>query len=243
MLLKLVSYNIHKGIGGVDRLYRPERIVETLAHYEPDVVFLQEVDDGVPRSRHDRQVDWIGDRLGLEHRLFQGNVRLKEGCYGNAILSRHALADTASIELTVPPKKRRRGLFARIQVHHEGHSRTIALVNVHLGLAGVERSIQVRRLLKYDTISRIHRDTPFILGGDFNDSWGQLGRKLLLPQGFASAIGNYRTFPAAYPLLALDRLYYRGEIDVDHGFPGHTDVARQASDHLPLVVHFRLLEP
>ena len=56
MQFRLVTYNIHKGIGGVDRLYRPERIVETLAHYQPDIVLLQEVDDGVPRSRHHRQV-------------------------------------------------------------------------------------------------------------------------------------------------------------------------------------------
>ena len=47
------------------RRYRPGRIIETLARYDPDVVLLQEVDDGVPRSRRDRQVDLLGDALGL----------------------------------------------------------------------------------------------------------------------------------------------------------------------------------
>ena len=51
MRFRIVTYNIHKGIGGIDRRYRPERIAETLAHYEPDIVFMQEVDDGVPRSK------------------------------------------------------------------------------------------------------------------------------------------------------------------------------------------------
>src|SRR5580765_5233329 len=49
MRFHLVTYNIHKGIGGVDRRYRPERIVEALQHHRPDLVLLQEVDDGVPR--------------------------------------------------------------------------------------------------------------------------------------------------------------------------------------------------
>jgi endonuclease/exonuclease/phosphatase family metal-dependent hydrolase len=39
--LRLVTYNIHKGIGGVDRRYRPERVIETVRHCEPDVVLLQ----------------------------------------------------------------------------------------------------------------------------------------------------------------------------------------------------------
>jgi len=31
MKLRVLSYNIHKCIGGLDRRYRPERIVETIA--------------------------------------------------------------------------------------------------------------------------------------------------------------------------------------------------------------------
>ncbi len=93
MRFQLITYNVHKGIGGVDRRYRPDRIVETLAHYEPDIVFMQEVDDGVPRSRGHRQVDWFGDALGLKHRAYQANVRLRRGHYGNAILSRFPVTD------------------------------------------------------------------------------------------------------------------------------------------------------
>src|SRR4029077_3714533 len=42
MRFQLITYNIHKGIGGIDRRYRPERIIEALGHYHPDVVLLQE---------------------------------------------------------------------------------------------------------------------------------------------------------------------------------------------------------
>ncbi len=41
MHLRLMTYNIHKGIGGVDRRYRLERIIETLALLELDIVLLQ----------------------------------------------------------------------------------------------------------------------------------------------------------------------------------------------------------
>ena len=110
MDFRLLTYNIHKGIGGVDRRYRPERIIETIAHCEPDIVCLQEVDDGVPRSRHDRQVDLLGDALDLPHRLYQRNVSLRKGCYGNAILSRFPLSDAQDLDLSITLKKRRRAI-------------------------------------------------------------------------------------------------------------------------------------
>ncbi len=110
MQFRLITYNIHKGIGGVDRRYSPERVAETLRYYHPDILFLQEVDHGVPRSRGHRQVDWFGDALDMPHRAFQANVKLRQGQYGNAILSRFPLSQVEHIELTVPFKKRQRTL-------------------------------------------------------------------------------------------------------------------------------------
>ena len=96
MQLRLLTYNIHKCIGGVDRKYLPERIYETIAHYQPDIVLLQEVDDGVARSKNHCQIDWLGDALDFPHRLFQANVKVQRGSYGNAILSRFPI-DRADI--------------------------------------------------------------------------------------------------------------------------------------------------
>jgi len=61
--LRLLTYNIHKCIGGLDRRYAPERVRDTIAHYEPDVVCLQEVDAEARRSQYHRQVDVLGDML------------------------------------------------------------------------------------------------------------------------------------------------------------------------------------
>ena len=61
-----------------------DKVFDDIRKLEPDIVLLQEVDEGVPRSRHDRQVDLFGDALQLPHRAFHSNVRLRAGHYGNA---------------------------------------------------------------------------------------------------------------------------------------------------------------
>jgi len=236
MHFRVITYNIHKGIGGVDRRYRPERIVETIEHYGPDIVFLQEVDDGVPRSEHHCQVEMLALGMGFRYHAYQRNVRLKSGYYGNAILSRFPLTQVDSIDLTVPLKKRRQALVVSSRLRSQGHSRTIVLANVHLGLAGYERKMQLRHLLNHPVRAHHHATSPILVGGDFNDVWGTLGKRIMLPAGFASTGGEIRTFPATMPLRSLDRLFVRGEIVTHRAFAGRTRLAREASDHLPLIV-------
>lgn len=243
MRFRLLTYNIHKCIGGIDRKYHPDRVIEVLGHYQPDIAMLQEVDDGVPRSSHHRQVDLLGDALGYRYRAYQRNVLLRTGAYGNAILSRLPLFDVNHVDLTVRWKKCRRALLAHCRIELEGHSRRLLLMNVHLGLAGYERVIQVRRLLTTDVLMHTHHHTPVLLGGDFNDVFGVLGRKFLKPFGFQPVAHNHRTFPAALPLRGLDWVFYRGDVSHHHAFAGHSEIAKRASDHVPLVVDFDLLPP
>ena len=238
---RLVTYNIHKGIGGVDRRYRPLRIVEALARCRPDIILLQEVDDGARRSGGHRQVELLGDALGLKHRAFQPNVKLKRGVYGNAILSRFPLVNVRNLDLTVPLKKRRRVLGARCKLHIDGHAHGLQLFNFHLGLAGMERVVQLRRFLKSELLTRIHHETPVVAAGDFNDLYGNLDRRLLKPAGFEPAVGRVKTFPAVLPLRPLDRVYYRGRLEVVRGYVSRTAVARRAADHLPIVVEMCIL--
>lgn len=240
MKLRLMTYNIHKAIGGVDRRYRPQRVVETLARYEPDLVLLQEVDDGVPRSRRHCQIDLLGDALELPHRAFQPNVKLRQGVYGNAILSRFPLSDVTNIDLTVPLKKRRRALVIHATVRGEGHSHRLLIANLHLGLAGFERTVQLRKLLQSKILLGAHHETPVIVAGDFNDMYGRSGKRLLEPAGFVSATQRVKTFPAILPLRPLDRVYFRGRVELLRAFAARSALARQASDHLPLIADFRL---
>ena len=156
--LRIVTWNIHKGIGGIDRRYRPERIIEVLQKLGGDIVLLQEVDEGARRSRRDRQVDLLGDALGFEHRVFQANHRLREGQYGNAILSHLKIDHWENIDLTVPLKKQRGSLHARISVEAGSRHLRLWIFNVHLGLAEYERRRQLHRLLQWQKIHRRHQD-------------------------------------------------------------------------------------
>ncbi len=240
MRFRLVTYNIHKGIGGTDRRYRLERVIETLRHCEPDIALLQEVDEGVPRSKHDRQVELLSEALGLRYHAFQRNVQLKYGSYGNAILSRFPLVDVSDFDLTVRYKKRRRALLAHCRVHFGRHTRLMLVANIHLGLSGIERQIQLRRLLKDSMIARVSRQAPLVIGGDYNDVWGTLGNRMLRSEGLTSVSGKTRTFPAIMPLRPLDRIYYRNLVQPRHAFASRTRVARVASDHLPLIADMEI---
>jgi endonuclease/exonuclease/phosphatase family metal-dependent hydrolase len=240
MQFRLLTYNIHKGIGGLDRRYDLARIVETIAHYQPDVALLQEVDDGAPRSQLHCQCEMLAESLALPHRSYQRNVRLRIGHYGNALLSRFPLSDVVDFDLTIPFKKRRAALIARLQLPVGEHTRTVAIANVHLGLAGFERTMQLRRLLAVEAITHTREATPLIIGGDFNDVYGNLGRRVMQPAGFELASGHGRTFPAVAPLRRLDRVFFRGNLRPCGAFVGHTSLARRASDHLPLIVDFEL---
>ncbi|MFN9343960.1 MAG: endonuclease/exonuclease/phosphatase family protein, partial [Planctomycetota bacterium] len=162
--IRVLTYNIHKAIGGIDRRYDLERVALTVEHYQPDIAFLQEVDSGVPRSNFDIQVEHLAERLGFSHWAFQANVKLTRGHYGNAILSRFPVGDQWDVDLTIPLKKRRRALVLKTHVPVGGHERTLFLCNLHLGLAGFERVMQLRRLLGWEHLRLLHRETPAIIG-------------------------------------------------------------------------------
>lgn len=236
MQLTVVSWNIHKCIGGVDRRYRPERVIEVLSHHTPDIVLLQEVDEGAKRSNGHRQVDLLGDALELPHRIYSVTHRLRrEGHYGNAILSRWPLEETHLLDLTIGTRKRRGAIYAKLRARINGHQRTVAVYNLHLGLAGSEREKQLFRFLEHHPFRGLHEHTPVIVGGDLNDVWGTLGPKLLEPAGFVRAGGLYKTFPAWLPVRPLDGIFVRGDLAVHSCHPSQMKLARTASDHRPLV--------
>jgi endonuclease/exonuclease/phosphatase family metal-dependent hydrolase len=242
--IRLLTYNIHKCIGGLDRRYRPERIQAAIRHYDPDIVLLQEVDEGARRSNRDRQVDILAGLLGLKHRTWFPNVMVRGGgAYGNAILSRYSTQEVRNIDLTIEGRKRRSVLHAcfRIPLPGRGRARTLHVFNLHLGLSGRERGRQLMRFLDSHPFVGLHHQTPIIVGGDFNDVWGTLGKKYLEPVGFRGQARPARTFPAYAPVRALDAVFVRGNVRIGHIYRSHLRLAKQASDHLPLFAELEIL--
>jgi endonuclease/exonuclease/phosphatase family metal-dependent hydrolase len=236
--MRILSYNIHKGIGGRDRRYRFGRVLAVIESANPDIVCLQEVDRNVRRSRfHDQPqllVDYFGDRLPL----YQMNVRLKEGGYGNLLLSRWPMTSHHQISLRHEERKPRGAQMVVLKTP-EG---LLHVVHWHLGLVERERRWQVRHLLTH-SLFRAADNLPTIVIGDSNDWRNQLAENVLEPHGFhqvTAPISRFRTFPSYLAMGSLDKAFVRGEISIRQARVVRTRLARIASDHLPLVVEFHL---
>ena len=234
--MRLLSYNIHKGIGGRDRRYSLDRIIEVIEKENPDLTCLQEVDRNVRRSRYHDQPKLLAGFLHATAMIYQTNVRLKTGGYGNLILSRWPFLTHHHVSLRFNRKKPRGAQLAVVDTP-EG---PVHLINWHLGLAERERHWQVRRLFDH-LLYRESGNTPTLITGDFNDWRDTLSGGPFAQQGFSQItrpVSRFRSFPAYLAMGPLDKAFFRGDIRVRHARIVRTALARRASDHLPLVVDF-----
>jgi endonuclease/exonuclease/phosphatase family metal-dependent hydrolase len=236
--MRLLSYNIHKGIGGRDRLYRLERIVAVIAAEDPDLVCLQEVDRHVRRSRLDDQPKLLAAGLNAAVSLYQLNVHLKNGGYGNLVLSRWPVRQSHLISLRLRTRKPRGAQLAVVETP-EG---PLHLAHTHLGLAEHERHWQVRLLLEH-SLFRESGALPTLVVGDLNDWRNTLAHGPFARHGFHQVTAprsRFRSFPAYLPVVSLDKAFARGPVAVRHARIAHSALTRVASDHLPLVIDFHL---
>lgn len=243
MKFRVLSYNIHRAIG-VDRRFRPERIVQIIGHYDADIVLLQEVDDGAPRSRELDLAKELASELGFPHRAVGHNVTLRKGRYGNATLSRFPILSERNIDLTIAAWKRRGCQHTAIALDGR-HDRRLDVFNLHLGLSAGQRARQVELLARSSEMTALPPSAACLVGGDFND-W----RSLLVPfltegMRFRSATElstgrHLNTYPSFFPRGPLDRIYYRGPLTLHSAYRCRQKLSRLASDHLPIVADFEI---
>lgn len=238
--MRLLSYNIHKGIGGRDRKYRLRRIFEVIEDENPDVICLQEVDRNVRRSRFDNQPKLFAEHFNSADSAYQLNVHLKTGGYGNLVLSRWPFASRHHVSLR-RNKKKPRGAQIVVVDTPEGQ---LHLVNWHLGLAERDRRWQVDHLLSHHLFHEAEH-LPTLIVGDYNDWRNRLANGTFEGRGFEQITAppsRFRSFPAYMPMGSLDKAFYRGPITVRHARVAASQLAKQASDHLPLVLDFHLTD-
>lgn len=236
--MRVLSYNIHKGIGGRDRRYRLERIVAAIEHENPDILCLQEVDRNVRRSGYDDQPKLLAEAFYATASLYQLNYRVRKGGYGNQIVSRWPFRSKHQVSLRIGIRKPRGAQIVVIETP-EG---PLHLVNWHLGLMDRERHRQVERLLRHPSF-RESEELPTLIIGDTNDWRNTLGKGPFARHGFHAATAppsKFRSFPAYLPVAALDKAFHRGDLIVRQARVAHSKVARDASDHLPLIVDIHL---
>lgn len=245
MRLRIMSYNIHRAIG-VDRLFRPERIARIISHHAPDLVLLQEVDVGVPRSRNLDLAEELAGLCGYPHRAVGLNVTLTQGHYGNATVSRFPISAERNIDLTLPGLKSRGCLYTTIEVPDDrGQTRSLAVFNLHLGLSFHERPKQVGTLVKTPEFTALGPEDPCIVAGDFNDWFTRLSPMFTEIMDFRCASSHlenfqkpYLTYPSFSPTGGLDKIFVRGPLAIVKRHRCRMQIAKIASDHLPVLADF-----
>lgn len=225
------SYNIHKCVG-IDRKFDPGRIAAVIAEIDADVVALQEAD----RRFGDRA--GLLDLRALERRtglvpLPVDNGHGGHGWHGNLVLVRGAqLRDLR--KLSLPGLEPRGALVADLTLA----AGPVRVVAAHLGLLRHSRLLQAEMLIEHAMRDWEH---PTVLMGDMNE-WRRQRRSALRPLavGFGPLGHGVPSFPASFPMLALDRILARPQHRLGPMRAHDTPLARQASDHLPVKALVRL---
>ena len=242
----LMTYNIHKGFSSGNRYHTADAIKEALLKIQPDVICFQEMQgEHHPKRFKHQQRPQQGD-LGLlldqhywSHHCYAKNAEYPGGHHGNAVFSHAPITFSENINLSRLNRASRSLLH--VAVIPEAWQSPIHVICVHLGLLAKNRHEQMTTLCER-VKQHVPDGEPLIIAGDFND-WRHRARHLLqqtlgLQEAHDVHFGRYaRTFPAKRPLLATDRIYYRGLIceqaSVLRGTPWI-----HLSDHLPLMATF-----
>ena len=249
-VLRVATYNIHKGVRGVGPRQRLEihNLGLGVEALDADLVFLQEVRLFNHRAARQFERTWFGwpdggqaDFLAPEGYdvAYRTNAVTRDGEHGKALLSRWPLGAIGHHDVS-DHRFEQRGLL-HVPVQWNGH--TLHAVVVHFGLAHRSRVRQVQRLADF-LAQHVPPQELLVVAGDFND-WGEkldpamheLG--LQRARGPADRIKHRLTFPSRVPVFAMDRIYTRGLVCRATAVPRGTSWARM-SDHLPLLAELQL---
>ena len=223
-MVKVASYNIHKGIG-LDRRRDPARILEVIEEIGPDVAALQEADRRFFERRAVLPPPVI-ERAGYSHVSFDMKPK-SIGWHGNAILIRDGVEVLHAEPLWLETLEPRGAVLAEIDCG----SGPLRIIGMHLDLSGIYRVRQLRGLLE---MLEARRHLPTVLMGDTND-WN-IGRRAAIPTlpGHFTAAPCGPSFHTRRPVLELDRIIVSEDIAVRAAGVHVSPQAKRASDHLPI---------
>jgi endonuclease/exonuclease/phosphatase family metal-dependent hydrolase len=239
---KVLTLNIHKGFAMGNYRFTLEKIRTCLRESGSNLLFLQEVsgenrrhEESVAGWPEQNQFEYLADSV-WNHYAYGRNAIYQHGHHGNAILSELPIKSWDNINVSTFDVSQRGILHGILE-------NDIHLLCVHFGLFERERKSQIRKLIDY-IANHIEPESPLILAGDFNDwrksSHRQLLHELDLNEAFLQSNKKLaETFPAAFPFLAMDRIYVRG-FSVTHVETMSHPAWRSLSDHRAITAELLL---
>jgi endonuclease/exonuclease/phosphatase family metal-dependent hydrolase len=226
----VASYNIHKAVGA-DGRRDPARTAAVIAEIGADILALQEADLRFGSRAGLLDLEALRRDLGLVA-VPTESVSDAHGFHGNLLLVRNALIEVVH-HLHLPGFEPRGALMTDLQIAGQ----PLRVISAHLGLLPRSRARQTRALM--DKLATLD-DRPALLMGDLNewrlDPWSSLGP---LADRFAGH-ATTQSYPARYPLFALDRMMTCSQGELTDLMAHVTPLSRIASDHLPIKARLRL---
>jgi endonuclease/exonuclease/phosphatase family metal-dependent hydrolase len=244
--LKLLTLNTHKGFSAFNRRFVLHELREAVRGVAADLVFLQEV-IGSHRRYALRQANWppqpqhqfMADST-WDSAAYGGNAEYPDGHHGNAVLSRYPILRQCNHDASLS-RLERRGILHCVVGLPDGTE--IHLINTHLSLRTAHRWRQFRQLCEI-IATEVPPQTALFVAGDFNDWHGRahqvLSSEAGLQEAFVASQGQAAaSFPARWPLLRLDRIYFRNA-RLRHCAVLQARPWSRLSDHLPLYAEMQL---
>jgi endonuclease/exonuclease/phosphatase family metal-dependent hydrolase len=240
-MLRIVTYNVHRCVGADGRA-EPHRIAEVIASCEPHIVALQELDVGRVRTGSIDQAHAIAHLLGMSFH-FHPALQVEEELYGDAILTTLPMRLVKAGPLPGSVGFEPRGALWAVV---DANGFAIQIINTHLGLPAYERMAQAKTLLGKDWLGHPDCHDPVILLGDFNARRrSRVYRKFTAKLRDAQLVLHrraQRTFPSRMPIVRIDHIFCSRSVEVVSVEVPRSRLIRSASDHLPVVMDFRLLD-
>lgn len=241
--MRILTYNVHRCVG-VDRRLDVDRIAAVIAEHEPDIVCLQELDVGRARTGGVDQAQAIADRLSMSVR-FHAAMRIEAEEYGDAILTHwpERLVRSGALPTIkgIPGLEPRGALWVKIAI--EGVE--LNVINTHLGLVPREQQLQAAALVGKDWAGHPECTAPTLLAGDFNATsitrpYRTIAAKLEDCQRQLGLSPSVKTFPSGFAAIRIDHVFVTPDVRVTGVKAPFSPLTRMASDHLPLVVDFKV---
>lgn len=245
MKIKILSYNIHKGYDWKNKNYFLKEVKEFISHSQADVVCLQEVVGKNQKYKDqgliDSQFEYLADEL-WPHFSYAHNAVYDHGHHGNLILSKFPIESFENIDLSTNSFEKRGLLICKITLPCGRTKNDFFYVACsHLNLLHTSRLMQYQKIKK-QIAEKTKDDSPFVIAGDFND-WNKkcahvFEKDLEMREVHKTTHGVFaKTFPAAYPILCLDRIYVKNfkinDAQIFEPKPAHS-LLGHLSDHLAL---------
>ncbi len=202
--LRVLSYNIHHG-EGVDGRLDLERIAKVMQSYSPDLVCVQEVDRLVVRSKQVDQASELGRLLNMTP-LFEKNIDLQGGYYGNAILTKLPVLGHRNIWLPMVREGEQRGVLVA-ELYWPAIQQSFTVYSTHLD----HRPGDDDRNASAEKINAMVRDRsdPCLLLGDLNAVPDSQPLSILQKEWKRANNSPLPTIPVNKPTRQIDYVLHR----------------------------------